>query len=293
MMGQLIVGSGVGLYLGPEALKQILDSAAPIVLMSVLTVSASVVMAVLQTKFAGVKLETAIFACIPGSPVEMASMAEANKGDPGQVALAQVLRIVCIVTMFPPLLILAGMKFDPFTRPIGEFHPLGLAVVLVVCTAAGWGAARLRMINPYFLAPMALTGALTALGIQLSGYPTPMIAFAQLMLGFSTGSMFRRSLFRNHRASITTFISTILLLSSSLAIAWLISHLFDQDPAAMALASAPGSVTEMTLTAKAMHLDVSLVAAFHLFRVFFVMALVPVLFGAAVWFVGKRKKRKG
>jgi membrane AbrB-like protein len=156
----------------------------------------------------------------------------------------------------------------------------------------GWGGARLRLINPYFLLPMALTGALTASGIHLSGLPSPLIAFAQLMLGVSTGSMFRRSLFRNHKATATTLISTFVLLSASLSIAWLMAHLFDQDIATMALASAPGSVTEMTLTAKAMHLDVSLIAAFHLFRVFFIMALVPVLFGAAVWFATGRHKKK-
>jgi membrane AbrB-like protein len=294
IMGQVVVGSGVGLYLSPDALKLILESALPIVLMSVLTVGAAITMAVIQTRLAGVKLATAIFACIPGSPVEMANMAEINKGDPGQVALAQMLRIVAIVTLFPPLLILSGVKFDPFTKPIAAVDPAGLVAMLVMSVAIGWCGVKLRMINPYFLAPMALTGALTALGVHLSGLPSPLLAFAQLMLGVSTGSMFRRSLFRNHKATTTTLVSTFVLLSASLSIAWLMAHLFDLDIAAMALASAPGSVTEMTLTAKAMHLDVSLIAAFHLFRVFFIMALVPVLFGAAVWIAGggHKKKRK-
>jgi uncharacterized protein len=289
MGGQIVVGTGVGLYLNPEALQRILESSVPILVACVLTTAAALILAAVQVRFAGVKIQTAFFACIPGSPVEMANLAEKHKGDPGQVALAQILRIVLIVTLFPPLLLMTGMAFDPGAPPLKEVSLPGLTGLLVFAGCAGYAGFRLRATNPYFLMPMLLAGILTALGVNLSGIPNPLIACAQIFLGASLGAMFRRDLFQNVPASILTFASSVLLIASALGVALLLAAFGSADFATLALAVAPGGVTEMTLTAKAMHLDVSLIAAYHLIRVFIITAFVPLLFAGALWLFCKKR----
>lgn len=291
MGGQVVVGTGVGLYLNPEALQSILESAVPILAACALTTAAALILAIAQTRFAGVKISTAIFACVPGSPVEMAHMAERHKGDPGQVALAQILRIVMIVVAFPPLLLLTGMTFDPLTPPLKEVFVPGLIGLLIAAGCAGYAGFRLGATNPYFLLPMLFAGALTALGVNLSGIPNPLIACAQICLGASLGAMFRRDLFQNVFGTVLTFASAAILIVCALGVSLLLALFGSADFATLALAVAPGSVTEMTLTAKAMHLDVSLIAAYHLTRVFIVTACVPLIFAVALRVLGKNRRR--
>jgi membrane AbrB-like protein len=291
MSGQVVVGTGVGLYLNPDALQRILESTVPILAACFLTTAAALILTVLQVRLAGVKPQTAFFACIPGSPVEMAHLSEKHKGDPAQVALAQILRIVLIVTLFPPLLLLTGMDFDPFTPPLKEVSAPGLIGLLVCAGCAGYAGFRLRATNPYFLMPMMLAGILTAVGVNLSGIPNPLIACAQIFLGASLGAMFRRDLFENVYGSILTFVSSAILIVSALGVSLLLAFFGSADFATLALAVAPGGVTEMTLSAKAMHLDVSLVAAYHLTRVFIVTAFVPLIFALVLKMLGKRREK--
>jgi uncharacterized membrane protein AbrB (regulator of aidB expression) len=70
---------------------------------------------------------------------------------------------------------------------------------------------------------------------------------------------------------ITGFILAMMM--ALLAFAWVVSSITDIDFASAALASSPGGFSEMTVTAQTLHLDVALVAAFHIFRAFFVNGL--------------------
>lgn len=277
-VGQLVVGGGVGLYLSPEALARIVEALPPIMLAWVLILVGSLIMSLIQMRLTGAPISTVFFATVPGGPAEMANMAERHGGDSGQVALAQAMRIVAIVMLFPPLLLLGGYEFDPVTPTIGVASGPGMVLSLALMAAGGLIAAKLRILNPFFLGPMLLTGVLTASGVELARLPDILTAAAQVLLGVSVGMMFRRRLFRSFAIAGTIVVSTIALLAMSLGIAYLLHAMFGLHLATMALANAPGSVTEMALTAKAMHLDVSLVAAFHLIRIFFMVLLVPYLF---------------
>ena len=288
--GQLVVGGGVGLYMTPEALARIVESLPAMLLAWAFIVIASLVLSIVQVRLTRTPMATVFYATVPGSPADMANMAERHGGEPGQVALSQAMRIVAIVSLFPPLLLLNGYEFDALTRPIAPVDETGLVIFLVLMVAAGLIAARIRLLNPFFLGPMILAGVLTASGVELSGLPDALIALAQVLLGVSVGMMFRRRLFRSPAITATILVSTAVLISAALGIAYLIHTLFGLDLATMALANAPGSVTEMALTAKAMHLDVSLVAAFHLIRIFLIVLIVPYLFDAMKWFASRTRR---
>src|SRR5690606_30816668 len=49
----------------------------------------------------------------------------------------------------------------------------------------------------------------------------------------------------------------------------------------MVLATAPGSVTEMALTAKILDQQVAIVTAFHVARIFIILPFLPVIFAVA------------
>src|SRR5690606_17038994 len=118
---------------------------------------------------------------------------------------------------------------------------------------------------PFFLGPMLLVGLGVGLyGLEIPPLPNPVIFAAQVLLGVSLGSMFRRDLVKaGMRFLVATGTTTFLLLAFCVAVAEFWAVLIGVDFATLALANAPGAITEMAVTAKAMRLDVSLVAAFQ------------------------------
>lgn len=277
--GQVVVGAAIGLYLTPAALQRIAESGVAILLSAVLITIVGVLIGLAQARLSRANLATAIFSCVPGGPMEMANLAAHHGGDPAAAALSQTLRIVAIVLLFPPILLLQdGAGILPQADP-PDVVGWGVPVMLSLAVAAGVAASRIGILNPYFLGPMLGTGALTAAGLHLSDFPEAMIAGAQVLLGVSLGSTFRRSLFASGLGFLgAALLTTLALLAACIALAGGLAVLFEERFPVMLLANAPGSVTEMAITAKATGLDVSLVAAFHMVRILFIMALIAPLY---------------
>lgn len=289
-IGQTVVASSVGLYLTPEALQRIAESAVPLVLAAGLTMVAGSCIAATLARAARVDWPTALFSGIPGGPVEMANLAERYGGIGSQVAFAQTIRITAIVLLVPPtLVLLGGPDGDRVLPPGSEFDVLGFSGALALSAAGGLVLHLMGSSNAFFLGPMAVLGALTAAGYHLSGIPGPVIAAGQVLLGVSLGAMFsRQNLMAAGHFILTAVWTTALLLMLSSGIAALLWWAFDLPFRTMIVATAPGSLTEMVVTARVLSLDVPLVAAFHLSRVFLLVAFVPVAYRMLSWWLSRR-----
>jgi uncharacterized protein len=277
---QLTVGGAIGLYLTPEALDRILDFSVPILVSAVLITLIAGLIGVAKAKLTGTDRATAIFSSIAGGPMEMANLAERYGGDPGRAAFAQTLRILLIILLYPPLLLASGTGMDVAVTGLADADPAWMALLLVLSLAGAGAAWRLGLANPFFLGPMIVTGvAVSVGGLAIPPPPDTVIWTAQVLLGVSLGTMFRRDLVTAGLPFLaSTLATTALLLGVCLAIAQIWTMTMGADFATMALSTAPGAVTEMALTARAMRLDVSLVAAFQVVRIFLSMALLPVVY---------------
>lgn len=285
MMGQVILGSVVGLYVTPDALDRVMSSTLPILLVAVFTILAGCLVTAVVARFGRLDLATALFSSIPGGPVEMALLAERYGGVPGRVAFAQSFRIAAIVLLLPPIFLLCGWTFiDVLRRPV-DFNIAGLAALFGAATVSAIVFSAVRLTNAFFLGPMVAVGALTASGLHFSNVPGSVTAYGQLLLGVSLGAMFRRELFRaGVHLLVVGIAGTALLLMLCALVAAAIATLSGLPIESMIIAAAPGGVTEMAITAKAMSLDVSLIAAFHVVRIFVVISTVPLVYLAlAKW----------
>ncbi|TVQ28972.1 MAG: AbrB family transcriptional regulator [Geminicoccaceae bacterium] len=282
MTGQLIVGTAVGLYFTPQALGEVLTHFQAMVLVAFVTIALGGLSAVLMHRFGQVDGRTAYFACMPGGPAEMANLAERAGAAPAPVALSQTLRIAALVLIIPPTITWSGIggapdlaRFDGVVV-VGELLLLGLAAV-----AAARLLKLLRVPNPWFLGPVAAASVLTASEATLTTMPYALIAVGQLCLGASLGSHFDRAFVARIRPQLRGIVvCTAFLMASCALLAVVVGKLSDLPIAVMILATAPGSLTEMCLTAKALDLSVALVTAFHLVRLFIIVPLTPVIFAA-------------
>lgn len=281
-LGQLVVGGAVGLYLTPEALERVLANG-PAMVLGALGVSVSAaLLALALIRFRGADPVTTLYATVPGGPLEMAILAEGRGGDPARVALSQTIRIVAIVLILPPLLTIGVGSRAPDAAVAWTFG--GGALLLAFSAVAGLVSQRVRLSNPFFLGPMIAVGAVVATGLPMPHHPVGVVPGAQVLLGISLGGMFRRSiLIGSGRFVAVTLATTAFLMAATGLVTLGLIVAFGGDYPTVLLANAPGAVTEMVITAKALDLDVPLVASYQFVRILVGLSVVALFFRIVRW----------
>ena len=279
-IGQVLIASSVGLSVTSAAVIAVTDLFASMIAAALLTILAGFMVAGLLMRLTRVDVITATLASIPMGPVESRNLAERHGVLPGPIVFTQTLRILMLVVFIPPVLVMlsdAGQDPTAVLRAI-PWTPAG-AFLLCACAVIGAFVARMiRLGNPFFLGALGGAALAAALGLPISAYPYPVLVTAQIFLGVWLGAVFDRQLLRKAGSFIPGAVICSLLLAAlcagmGVAVAWLTGEKWT----VMILATAPGSVTEMALTAKILQEGVAVVTAFHLVRIFIILPFAPLI----------------
>jgi len=104
--------------------------------------------------------------------------------------------------------------------------------------------------------------------VHFSSMPTPLSNTAQVLLGCALGARFqRRSLQSAPRFLGGVLLSVAIAMAVAAAFAAVLAWLSGLPIASLILATAPGGIAEMCITAKVLQLGVPLVTAAHVTRV--------------------------
>ena len=266
--GQLLVGCALGLYFTPEVSRQLLEFGVYIVLAAFLAIMAGGLGSLVLRRVSGIDAATAFFGSVPGGAAEMAVMAERAGARFDQVALCHSLRLLLVVSIIPIAVTMTGASgsssYTPLTTAI---VPEGLAVLILLAAVTSWLFTKTGMPNAWLLGPLLASMAVTISGFTLSAIPQILSVAAQILIGCALGTRFKPSLRSESKqlvkgilagASCTLVLSTLL----GILVAWLI----DESIPAMILATSPGGIAEMCLTAKILKLGVPLVTSFQVTR---------------------------
>lgn len=279
--GQVVVAGSVGLTFTPAALAVLVDLAGFMVLAAGLTLVAGFITAALMRRLTRADTITATLCCVPLGPMESAHLAEQYRVPPGPVAFVQTLRIALTVTLIPPLLVWLDPRDLDLTGvfAVADWTWAGVALTVAMAGAGALAFSFLRVSNPMFLGGLAGTAVATLLGLPVSRMPYELIAAGQVLLGVWLGACFNRELLEKAKSFIpASFLATVLLLTSCTLVGTIISVTAGLRWDAMVLATAPGSVTEMALTAKILAADPAMVTAFHVVRIFMIIPFAPLIF---------------
>jgi uncharacterized protein len=293
-LGQILVASSVGLAFTPAALHLMGVLAIPMILAAVLTIILSLAVAVLLVRITHVGAATAILATLPMGPVESAVLAAKHGAAPGPIIFAQTMRIVLLVVLVPPLIVLLdGGVGDPVAiLQAVEWTGTGAFALF----AFGLGGALLlkfvQMPNPFFLGGLAGAALAAVFGLPVSAYPYVVLAGAQIFLGTWLGAVIDRDLFRNARgflpsSMLTSLVMILLCALMGIGLSWMTG----QPWQVMVLSTAPGSVTEMALTAKILQEGLAVVTAFHIVRIFIILPFSGLIVAQALRFATYTPKR--
>src|SRR6056297_2586669 len=278
--GQMIVASSVGISFTPAAVAAISALFVPMIGAALLTIAAGFLVAACLMRMAHVDVVTAALSSIPMGPVESANLAARNGVTPGPEVFAQTLRIMMLVVFIPPALVALSDGTEPANAVLRAipWTPTG-ALLLAVFGAAGAVIARVvRLGNPFFVGSIGGAALAAALSLPVTAYPYPVLVAAQIFLGVWLGAVFDRELLRNAGGFIPGAVASSLLMVAicvgmGLGMAWITGEPWP----VMILSTAPGSVTEMALTAKILQEGIAVVTAFHLVRIFIILPSAPLI----------------
>lgn len=281
-IGQVLVASAVGVHFTPLALLQTATNLHFIVLSALATVVGGVLIGRLLARMSHAHAATALYASVPGGPAEMSQLASSHGGSGGLVAAAQTLRIALIILVIPMVLWLLGNDLSggvPAASDARPVQPLLLAAVLSAGVVCALLARRLGLVAAFFLAPLGVSALLSGSGVVELHVPFALIALGQILIGTTLGLAFNRAMFAEAPGFIVwSVLMTLLMIGFCAVQAWIISGFTDLPLATLLLATAPGSVTEMSVTAEVLGLGVAIVAAFHIVRIFIILPLAALLF---------------
>ena len=293
-MGQVILGSAVSLYFTPTVVAALATNIAAVAAATASAFLIGGLGALILSQVSGVDGKSTFFASIPGGAMAMANLAERYGAQIPPVAIAHSLRVSIVVIVIPFALTYGGIPI------VGAAYrpdvPLDL-VVLVPWLAFGFVlgevSERLRLQNGYLLAPIFFGAALTVGGTQLSAVPHWMVNFAQLMFGLVLGARYERAFFASHRLFIPfALLNSFFIMMASAVVAVALAWTFGLPIATMIIATAPGGMAEMIITAQALQIGVPLVVAFHMFRVVIVNMGSQYIYVCTAWVLGPSSGRK-
>jgi len=163
--------------------------------------------------------------------------------------------------------------------------------LLLACTACGGVLfGLLRVPNAWMLGPLAVAIALTASGVAWSSMPTVLTNAGQLLMGCALGSRFERDFMRRSPRFVgVVAISIVIAIVCSALFAVLLARISLVPLPSLVLATAPGGIGEMCITAKVLQLGVPLVTAAHVTRVVMLVTTTAPVFRLLRVALGRRR----
>ena len=287
----VLLGLGLGQTFSGPVLGALLASLPAIMMASLLAILSGVVITPLFMRMARTDAQTGYFCAVPGGVVVMAVLAQRAGASVPTVTLAQTLRVIVVVFLFPPAIILLAPHGDAsaFQSAREALHLWGLVALIAAGTSVAFLFRRFGLANPWMMGPCSLAILLAATGTMPSSVPMEIVNAAQVAMGATLGSrMTRKFLLGSTRLAMASLVSAFLLSGLlavlSLPIAW-----WGALPLpAVLLGMAPGGMPEMAVTAKALDMAVPLVLSFHLTRTVFCNLFIgPIWQVVARWTGGR------
>jgi membrane AbrB-like protein len=158
----------------------------------------------------------------------------------------------------------------------------------MIAMAVAYAFMKLRIPNAWLLGPLMVSLLLTLNGQSMSAVPQPLAVAAQLLLGCSLGARFNPGFRTGSRRLLVGVLASIFVtVSLSALLGVLMAWLMGMSGAMLVLATAPGGLSEMCITAKVLKLGVPLVTSFQVARLVFVVTM-----SLPIWRMMQAAKRR-
>jgi membrane AbrB-like protein len=291
--GQWAIGTVLGLYFTAPVLAVLASRAGFIALAVAFALGLGWLCGLLLQRLSGTDRATAFFSMAMGGASEMAVQGEQHGGDVQRVAAAHSLRVMMVAATIPfAVRYWSTHGMAAFPEPAGAalvgatgapgVHLGGLLLLIALTSVVALLFKRKRLPNSWVIGPLLATAALTASGIHLSSVPEWMVRAGQLAIGISLGTRFSPEFLRaapRYMASVA--VCNVIAMTLAAGFAALLAWAAGIHGGTAVLATSPGGIAEMALTARTLHLGVPIVTAFHVCRMAILVLTIGPMFHMA------------
>lgn len=281
-VGQWIIGAALGLYFAPDVVREIVRLAPWIALAVVFALLLGALGTWLLAKLVPTDAPTAFFGMAIGGASEMAVLAERHGGTVERVAAAHSLRIMLVVLIVPLALDALDVHgLDPYAPSARAFAWGGFVLLAAVTGAASLALRAAGSPNGWMIGPLVAAAIVTALGLTWSALPVALVNAGQLLIGIGLGTRFTPEFFRaapRYLGAVAAITCVYLVLAA--AFGALLAAGSGLHWSTAVVATTPGGIGEMALTAQALKIGVPVVTAFHAIRMAAVVMSVGLTYRA-------------
>jgi len=286
--GLIILGYMMGISFTRDAAQQILKQLPSMLLATVIIIICSLILGFIISRRTGINLPTSIIGSIPGGLTQMVVLCEEiNDADITAVTFIQTIRLLTVVFMVPFLSLhllsdspeqIVSLSILNINELASAFSPGNILIFVFTVLIITWISVRISLPTPYLVGPLIGAAVLVLSGLQAPPVPSLLIIIAQLAVGAYMGISMNIVSLKNWQKLLPYSIGFGLgIVFISLAIGYLLTCYYPLKLITAFLSTAPGGMTEMGVTAVAAHADLSMVTAYQMFRVFFILFVVPPL----------------
>lgn len=286
--GLVFLGLIIGISFTVETGLQILKQLPLIVLATVLTVSFSLLVGYVTSRKTGLSLATAIIGSTPGGLPQMVALSEEVKNaDATVITFMQTIRIMSVVFIVP-FIVIHGLADNvlPTNAISGESGSVDLLIdfswntilFLVLISMVVWLSLRVNLPTPFLLGPIIGSIILVLAGFPVPTVPSFMVIASQICVGSYMGLTTNlRNLMHMRKVLLYVLGGNLAIILFSFSISYILTCVYPLSLIDAFLGMAPGGIAEMGLTALQVHADISLITAYQMFRLLFILFLIPAL----------------
>lgn len=283
--GLLFLSYVLGTSFTMDTVLQVADHLPLMLSITMTTVLFSIFMAVVISFIGKLNLKDSILGSIPGGLSNMVALSEEIEGtNITTVTTFQLVRLLSVITIVP---ILAAVIADDSANNMmvllqNEVNEpkvnelIDSLIYIIMIPLVTWLSIKIKLPTAIIIGPIVSAAVLVIFGFQAPSLPTLILNLAQLFVGSHIGLLMVLKGSKNLK--LVLMMSLILSLSTigfSLLIGYIMPNLMDVSILTGLLGAAPGGVAEMGVTAAQLHANVSIVTAYQLFRLFFILLIMP------------------
>jgi len=294
LVAQAVIGCMIARSIPPAIIGEILRDWPLFIAVVAAVIVASSTIGWLLTRWRVLPGTTAVWGSSPGAASAMMLMAGAYGADIRLVAFMQYLRVVLVATVATIVARVATTSTVALATQPAWFPPIALGSFVGTLALIGFGvaSARLRRIPAApLLLPLGVGLALQDGGWLTIELPPWLLAASYLLVGWSIGLGFNRTiLLHAARALPRVVLSILVLMAICGGLSVVLVYAAGVDPLTAYLATSPGGADSAAIIALASNVDVAFVMAMQTTRLVLVLLIGPSLAGFIARLEGASKR---
>lgn len=284
------VGLSMGATVAPDTLSLMGQWPITLAAMAIELVIIVYVCGFMLIKLFGLDRGTAYLSSFPGHLSFIMGIAAAGAGDPRQIVIIQVLRVMALTLCVP-----IGALFLPVGTYGGNgvpeiMSPTTLVMVTLGCAITGFIFSRLKVPAGYVLGSMGFATAMKLTGNFDGQLPPLLVELTFVGMGALIGSRFagiKRDEFI--KAVTAGILSTAVTIGIVTVMAWGLTFIVEMPFGQLWLGLSPGGLESMGALGVALGYDTAFIAAHHVSRLMLLTFAIP----AVVMLVNRSERKQG